>query len=303
MFYLQYADYQNNVPETLWMMNADGSDRKEVFSLPFNETIVNAVAADKDELYITVMVTENAKENPIKEIRRVGYKSGLSSVVTTIGTTDWVFGAFGDSLAILYYEDDEYTLKSLSVDTGESKDFYSFKVSSEGMYDQGPICEFCKDTLFVITPEGDNCASVTKIDAGTMSSETITHDLPFYFRSSTYIKGFFGDYMVVDVTDNREAENIIEQRFAVNTMTGEIIELTNRIDHLDMTEFIPIVDYAGDSFLVISSYNQVEFTIYGTDGTPYTAYADNPVYSFISESEFLANNLDYINVNDTTVNN
>lgn len=82
-------------------MDPNGENRSVLYSLAGNESFADAVAADDQFLYATILYMDKTQIELKKEIRRIDMNTGSASLVCPLDSLqERVFGAFGHNLVI-----------------------------------------------------------------------------------------------------------------------------------------------------------------------------------------------------------
>lgn len=99
--YADQGEDESKYSGKIYKMDPNGENRSVLYSLAGNESFADAVAADDQFLYATILYMDKTQIELKKEIRRIDMNTGSASLVCPLDSLqERVFGAFGHNLVI-----------------------------------------------------------------------------------------------------------------------------------------------------------------------------------------------------------
>lgn len=286
-----------DVQGKIYVMNADGSDRKVLYRLGGKESFTDAVAMDNTYIYATVQYADEAAEGLKKEIRRINMTNGDVSVVCQLENfEDRIFGAFGTSLVIQTTDESHRRYYCADVHSGNKSD-----VLYEYNYLEGAHIEGVNGSMvYSIRETAAPFYSVYSVDLQSGEEKEIVPSLEIYSIDTVHVDSFFDNRMLIGMTDNRDLQNIRPLQYNINLNDNSLNTCELNFAFFQDTRNVTILSEYGDSFLVEMGVEQGQVTIVGNDGLPYTVESTIPQYALISKSDFWNNVPNYAPIQDAT---
>ena len=206
----------------IFVMNADGSEKKVLVDIGANGRISDAIAADSQSIYIDINTVDSWDADPQTELWRVDAATGeVEVLVRKLPDTDRLFGAFDTNLLFQSQTETGYAFKAYDLKTRTFTDLISWNYSDfEG------VNIVYGHRLFILKKLENNLGNLEVYDLRNMEKSTI-QNVPIYAGDTTQICGFYDDEnFVYDITDNTDPANIRFVRYYANISDGTVSELT-----------------------------------------------------------------------------
>ncbi len=295
-----YSDNPAINPDSLYIMNKDGTNRRLLYDLPMNEVFAESpVIADNNNIYAVVSIVTEATEEPTKELRKINATTGEAETLFELSPWQWLHSAYQDMIVFVEFpplddisaEEHEkidtyrqneiedggtigYTTLGYSLSTGETTTLHEWTTSES----------FLKDRYqFAATDSVEGSFTLISIDLSTgerkeypnlVGSEKAFNLINNYVDG--YITYYFMSYEPLDqpITDENgkilhdSSETLVS--YYLNLETGENKKIDLPYSTSYSVENTKIYAQTDDEFLVISGQHQSEpITRYGNDGVPY----------------------------------
>lgn len=269
----------------LQRMNLDGSERTTLYTCASGEELVDAVAADEENLYIALSYVGEGNSGFLrsKHLVRLDQRTGNREDLLDYEASDWLFGAYEDKLLILYLEENRFSYRAYSLTDGSLTDIYSYKY--EGASDD-PFARPSGFYLYKMEPQGGGTAQMVRMDMRTGEETVLNSSCPYYGAEGTSIIDVSGMYLYVSSTDYK---TLASESYLVNSQTGEATPSLLTFQQGDITAQVVPVAVVGNDFLAHTGIQAVPIMLVGNDGVPYSSEIDEAVYALISQADFLQN--------------
>ncbi len=86
----------------IYKMDLNGSNRKEIYKLPANESFntLDIIFADNENIYVTVLITQDANNEPKKELRKINTVTGQAETIIELKNNQMIVGVYDDIVVI-----------------------------------------------------------------------------------------------------------------------------------------------------------------------------------------------------------
>ena len=298
LFCIGEADAGEQRTETIWRMDLNGSNRRILYQCPPRERIMDAIASDASSLYFSVYTVDYATAAYEKNLMQVDLQTGESKPIHALNDSDWLFGACGDKLLLLYGKDTQYRYTLFSPSDGTETEVFSFEramekpeTSLQVAPHDGYFYVFSPNEGSVFTPDGDATAQLSKIDMVSGESEVLCDDFPWFGAEHSFIQSFYDNHMIIDLHDTRENDpaKVRHYRYYIDCETGSYKESTLTYTQYALTPFVTIVAETPDCFIVSKGLYSTSIPFTDTDGSTYERIYDVPDYAFIAKEDFWNN--------------
>lgn len=273
-------------------MDPNGNNRSILYTCENGEDFQDAVASDSENLYIAVRYFENGQFPPSKKLVQIHSETGESSVLLEYGVQDWLFGAFGNELLILYYEDDQFIYRTFSLADGSLTDIYSYKY--EGTADD-PIARPIGECLYIFHPTEDHTARATQLNILTGAEIDLTDSCPYYGAEGTSIRAVGKDTFYISTADIKTGASAV---YLLDGSSGTVFPAALSYQQSDITVPVESVADTGEYYLATTGMKTMPVQLTGNDGVSYSSEIDIPVYSLIQKEDYRNDIPNYISFSD-----
>lgn len=305
LFAFRHGIYDEDIPPQIYVMDLNGANRKTLVQFKANESFIDACAADEENLYFAASVTPLDGSTSKKELRQVNMETGEMKTLTSYGASDWLMGAFEDQLIIVSLNPStmEYVHTAFSLTTQEQREFYRYTVADTSGLGRGNIARIYKDKLYIVEPTAGTKASIHVMDIKTGKQQTLTTELPYYTLDGTFVEDFVDDHMIISVSDNRNAPEILKQyRYILDLSSGQLSEFTlhqPQYTETALDEFVPVYGQNATHYFVQQG-TELKICIFTDNaGMPYNAEVPEPVYALIAKEDYWSSTANFIPVHNT----
>lgn len=286
---------QNDSAKTyLETMDLNGENRSRILTIPSNESIWGAIAADENNLYF---MYDKAFENEQEEIYisrhlvKYNISTGEMSNITEIPDGFYyLIGCAGDCLIIKNFEDASMNSKAnlilVDIETGEKVTAFSWKDDS--------VSGNIYNNKFVYIDKKDNFA-VKMFDFEKDEVKTVSKDRLKLSKNATVRSvGIFDNKFIFRV---KSADDGIIGQYAVDLENGEMIEInTTYVDTFGDTVVMPILCETEDKFLIVCSEGEKEIFVKVNENEGYNSSVSFFTYALIGKDDYWNSNLEYTTI-------
>lgn len=268
------------------ILDSDGSNPRDLFQLPANQTMSGQLYFDGEWLYYDVMETVIENDEPITKatLQRSNVQSGLTQEVLTFPQGTWLFSCAGDCLVVDRFTDEYHS-------------FYYLHPSSEhsdAFIDDTPFFSAPYNTIGAFVREGkvytysypDNLASCLDLETGkttTIDCSVCVDGKELLNRPSISCLNA-PNLMRLEYTEVT-AEGTNERAiFLLNLETGEISPRFT-LSSNETGKTISLKGALGDTYFVFTGYTQRNIPVDTQDG-PIMAELAIAQYATIAKDDF-----------------
>lgn len=273
----------------VYEMNEDGSERKELCSIPPNISPFSGFATDGDFIYfIAVVISETEDKGESYELLRISLKNGdVTSLKAFKESMPYLGGAFDDKLILEYgTEKDGSYLYQCSV--------YSITNNEETIFYESATQGFVRgDKVYVIDPQ-KKVVREASID-GTTQEWSINISIP----ENSYIdnggeefvpSGYIAFTVLIDGTGSR---------YLLNTQTGELTQSALNYEWYDGSKRpVYVLTAIKDQLLVVNKSELSNMQYLEENGKLSMRESIRTGYAFISIEDYLSGTPNYTPVVD-----
>lgn len=281
----------------IFVMNADGSERKVLLDIGADGRICDAIAADSQSLYIDINTVDSIVAEPKKQLWRVDASTGDVEILKEeLPAGARIFSAFDTTIIFQTQEETSCTYKAYDLKTRSFSDLISWKYD-----DFDGVDIVYGHRLFVLKKQTEDAGALEVYDLRNME-KSVVQNVPIFSGDTTFFSGFFDEQnLFIDVTDNGDVNNIRFLRYNVNIETGVITELGLTYNNKGTVRPIGIYCDAGDALLV--RYESYDGTLRSTYNGKLTEMqmVGAPRLGLISKEDYLLSNPNFVPVTDTVV--
>lgn len=303
LFYMMegFADDPN--PSTnnlgrLYRMEKNGSNREIFYELKANESFMDAVVSDDENIYVSVFRVESGGTGVeiVKEIHQININDGTVTLVRAIAPNQERIIAAFDGIIVLEKADGvNLSYIGYSVPKDEEQLLYSYVWNDVKSVDF-PVGE----RLYQLVPTSSTTAKINLIHLGSGEATVLLDEIAMFGSVATYINSIWDNRLQIYCADNRDVSNIIETNYIFDIQTGNLTEHQLLYDFYGMNRPVAILADAGDYYLVRNAIDYGEVTITDQDGVPYTVETDIPLFSLILKSDYWNFVPNHISITDMT---
>lgn len=281
----------------IFIMNADGSEKKILLDIGADGRISDAVAADSRSIYVSINTVDSFNADPQKQLWRIDASTGAVEVLSKkLPAGSRIFGAFDTKLIFQEAGETRLSYKAYDLKTRTFEELISWDHDAfEGSH------IVYGHRLFVLKKQDIGSGELEIYDLRNMERTTV-QNVPIYFGDTTWFKGFYDDQtLIVDVTDNSDVSNIRFLRYKVDIVSGAVTELTLACSSNGYMRPISILCEAQDSLLV--QYETYTGTIRSAyNGQPMDMQMiDAPRLGLISKSDYFSSTPNFTAVADHVI--
>lgn len=269
--------------DQIWSMNQVGQNRQLLFQCATSESILDAVAGNAKYLYFSVMSMDFQEGLPYKQLVQLDLGTGKVSKLLEFPAQTWLFGAYKQTLLILYYGDSTFTYRTYDLQTQTLQDIYSYNVDEDG---QGAFARPHGDALYIFEPIGGNKANLSKMNLENRNSEILVSDIDYFGSEFISVSGFYDDYMSVFITNPL---NHNQKHYLIDWKSGGIYPIDLQYQQGDISVPVDIYAVANDQFVVNCGLVTQNIVLQNNDGTSYNSQVDRVKYAFIKKEDYVKN--------------
>ncbi len=304
----------------IYRMDMDGSNRKEIYKLPANESFntftPDSIIADEQHLYITVHITKSSNET-IKELRKINIETGEAETLLEMPIQEMIYSAFDDTIIITdiskmndlsraydYHQGSTHNPLPEGV-VGYTTYAYSLTDNTKTKIFDWPVRLGMIDDnyFFAIVRTSDEFGNLIVHDLRT-GEQKVIENVPANTEAAIFLSDYYDENVILSYTaiDQEYAENnepvfndigdeIVKHKllmYAINIKTGQVKELTLRYNEGTFNDGnVGILSETENGFLVISNvlFNSTK-TIYDRAGVAHTYPYSRPVYALIDKDDY-----------------
>lgn len=267
------------------MQELDGSNRQTIYSLSGNEAFTDAIAMDNKYIYATVIsINKNAEQT--KEVRRINFSTGSAETIHVFeSSSERVFGAYENYLIIENATASNKYFYTINIITNKkSENIYGFE------YTEGLRFELIfKDILISLRQKDNKSADIYTFNFSTLKEELLASDFAVYSFDAVYIKDIIDNRVILEVTDNRDVNNIVFNSYNINLDSKELTKNELTFKFYADTRNVTVLAEFKNKFLVESGVELGVITLVDNAGVPYFTETAIPTHSLIDKNDFWNN--------------
>lgn len=286
IFIVQSGAY-DSPDTTIWEAELNGSNRTQLFQFHANQQIVNAIAADENSLYITVLEADPVTYQLKKLMYQIDMQTGEAKELFSMKENDWLFGAYEDNLILLSYDSAkrEFVYYRYCVANGARESIFSYSAADE---EKTPVTAVNENILYLIQPIGNHKAEVSRIDLKSDEKQTLCTGIPFFSSETTSVLDFVDNKLILLVSDTLQQDPQLARhyQYGIDLKTGEVKEASLLIENGGAASFLKICGEYQNEYCVLSGYELQTVSLFGTNGEAYQSSAYFPIYAFITKEDY-----------------
>ncbi|MDD2993516.1 MAG: hypothetical protein PHG73_08245 [Pygmaiobacter sp.] len=283
----------------VWQMDLNGDNRRELFSLPADETFCESSVFVADEQNLYVLVKKHFEEGTEFQLLRVYTTTGEKNLVDQFPyDADYnVVGCFPKGLLITtvttkndktqswkeLYENQVYTLNRYFLDTGKLEPILTWK--------QGDILGVPDNEKFYYW-ERSTC-TIKSLDIATLEKRTIAQNVFSQNLAQGAIKvtGSYDSHILFLVSDESYDSSTL---FAIDLSSGLLSTLKMQCEDRKISIFAE----GPDCFVVNAGENSVSVPDVAIDGTPMETMIQEHKMALITKEDYWNNRENFIEIQD-----
>lgn len=277
--------------DELWSMNPAGGDRKLLYQCAADERLLDAIAGNEKSLYFSVMSMQMKAGTMSKNLLQLDTATGKTTKLLEYPAQTWLFGAYQNTLILLYYDEPTFTYRTYDLQTGTLTDLYSYSVDSEG---KGAFARPYENKLFIFEPVGENKANLEVMDIETKKREPVVSDIEYYGSESMSVSGFYDGCMSVFVTNPSSHE---KKHYLIDINSGDVFSIDLQYQQGEISVPVDIYASANDKFIVNCGISAQNILLQNNDGTSYVSQIDAMEYAFIDKADYIQNKFNISKIN------
>lgn len=269
--------------DQLWSMGRTGKDRQLLFQCSASERILDAIAENEKYLYFSVTSINVENGTQYKQLLQLDITTGKTSKLLEFPVQTWLFGAYNNTLLILYYDEPAFTYRTYDLHTQELNDVYSYNVDSDG---QGAFARPYADELYIFEPSGENKAILSKMNIETHESKPLISNIEYWGANFISVSGFYDNYMSVFITNPSDYS---QTHYLIDWEAGEIYPINLEYPQGDISVSVDIYAVANERFVVNCGIKSQDIVLQNNDGSTYASQVDFMEYGLIKEMDYINN--------------
>ena len=294
MLFLSYPkveDFETYNPiYHIYTMDTNGANRREVFRLDSGEMYTTFVF-NGDNLYFLTCTTDKESTQTHYNLVTVNYKTGETSIIESFERTEAhayikIVGAYDDFILLDMNNDRTFSMIRYSVATQESFELFQYQTS--GYVDANTAAFAHNENLYIIEPNGEKTAKLTKQNMRTDETVTVAQSITCFGRHSCeWFSAIFADEFMLLKSGTPPTDgslNAHEELYAVNLQDGS----EKRIDLKD--EFgspYTLLGSMQNHYIVYTKTKEVVMELANEDGTSTPSAVMIVEYAILTKDDFL----------------
>ncbi len=231
LFLRENQPHQDNSGESypgqfLYRMNPDGSERTQILRIA-DCWLGNTFAGNEQYLYFLTDFYDAETDMDRFELNRLDYHTGEHRVLTSFDQWTNLIGAYDQTLLLeLSNGQDmiaatEADIVQYDLSSGEQTPVFHYTMKKP--LDAHTIVYADDATLYIVEPNGEKTAKLTRRDLCSESEKIVTEKMSYFgYHDNDCFEAFFAENQMLLIS----MEDGNQKMFAVNVQTGEETEIT-----------------------------------------------------------------------------
>lgn len=283
----------------VWQMDLNGDNRRELFSLPADETFCESSVFVADEQNLYVLVKKHFEEGTEFQLLRVDTATGVKTTLAEFPSDENynLVGCFSGGLLLQtvltqehetmqwkeIYDNQAYTLSRYYLDTGEVEPVLKWK--------QGEVVGLTHEGKYYYWEKATN--SVKVLDVNTRKTQTIATNVFQLDQLSGNVRpiGVYDAHCLFEVPDHTYMGSTL---YAIELSSGKIDALTMQCGD----KRVSICAEGSDYFAVNVGEKSIPVPDIAPDGTPMETMMLDLEMAFITKEDYWNNRENFIEIQD-----
>ncbi len=314
----------------IYKMDLDGSNRTEIYEFKANESLsLDNIIADRENLYITTYIYQDATKGPTYELRKINIQTGEAEKLLELEQGQHIVSVFDDIICIndsrnskqsFAFEDRLDILYEMPNGETSGTLTYGFSINDKtlkNLYDWTTHNGYIKDNhYFGYAITGEETGKLIVVDLKTGEKKEIA-DIPAKDTSPITLSNFFENtvqwnYMTSVIAsvedqvnpDTGDVKQLVMSedtihKSVINIETNEVVELEPYEKKQYSDQDIWIMAQTNDEYLVIvGKDDNATFTLINREGVSHTFNFPRLEYALIDKDDYYNNIENYRIIED-----